>query len=119
MKVRKFNVDRTKRGVIVTVKVELEAEIRIDILMHLEYVSGLSSFDIQKLNGELPFEAISIKTDPLRQKPQAEKATEEIKALLQDLEYSETVELNKLLEVERYLKDQFRDYIEKKEENEK
>jgi len=111
MKVRDFQVKRTKRGVIVTVKVELEAEVRIDIPMHLEYVSGLSSFDIQKLNGELPFEAISIKTDLLRQKPQSEKAAKEIKALLNDLNYRETIELNRLLEVEQYLKKEFQEYI--------
>jgi len=115
MKIRDFQVKRTKRGVIVYVEVELETEIRIDIPMHLDYVSGLSSFDIQKLNGELPFEAISIKTDLIRQKEQAEKATKEIKALLADFEYRETVELNKLLEVEQYLKEQFKDYIETKE----
>jgi len=111
MKVRDFQVKRTKRGVIVYVEVELEAEVRIDIPMHLEYVSGLSSFDIQKLNGELPFEAVSIKTELLRQKSQAEKTAKEIKALLADLEYRETVELNKLLEVEQYLNEQFKDYL--------
>ena len=114
MKVRDFQVKRTKRGVIVYVEVELEAEIRIDIPMHLDYVSGLSSLDIEKLNGELPFEVITIKTELLRQKPQAEKAAKEIKALLQDLEYREIVELNKLLEVEQYLNEQFKEYIKER-----
>jgi len=113
MRTRQFFVKRTKRGVIIYAEVELEAEIRIDIPMHLEFTSGLSGNDIQKLSGELPFEVLSIKTDLLRQKSQAEKAAKEIKALLQDLEYRETVELNRLLEVERYLKEQFRDYIKK------
>jgi len=113
MKVRKFNVDRTKRGVIVYVDVELEAEIRIDIPMHLDYVSGLSSLDIEKLQGKLPFEVLTIKTALLRVRVQAERAADELRTLLQDLEYRETVELNKLLEVERYLKEHFKDYIEK------
>lgn len=111
MRVRDFKVCRTKRGVIVYVEVELEAEIRIDIPMHVEFTSGLSSIDIQKLNGELPFEAVSIKTELLRQKSQAEKAAKEIKALLNDLNYRETIELNRLLEVEQYLKKEFQEYI--------
>jgi len=114
MKVSDFQVKKTKRGVIVYVDVKLEAEIRIDIPMHLDYVSGFSSLDIEKLNGELPFEAITIKIDLLRQKSQAEKAAKEIKTLLQDLEYREIVELNKLLEVEQYLNEQFKEYIKER-----
>ena len=113
MKVREFRVDRTKRGVIVTIRVELETEVKIDIPMHLDYAIGFTSLDIEKLQGKLSFEAVIIKTPLLTEKQQAEKAAKEIKALLQDLEYRETVELNRLLEVERYLKEQFRDYIEK------
>ena len=113
MKVRKFNVDRTKRGVIVTIKVELEAEIKIDIPMHRDYITGYSNLDIERLEGKLPFELLVINTSLIKEKQQAEKAAKEIKALLQDLEYRETVELNRLLEVERYLKEQFRDYIKK------
>jgi len=113
MKVRKFNVDRTKRGVIVTVKVELEAEIKIDIPMHRDYITGYSSLDIERLEGKLPFELLILNTSLIREKHQAEKAAKELRTLLQDLEYRETVELNKLLEVERYLKEHFKDYIEK------
>ena len=114
MKVRKFNVDRTKRGVVVTVKVELEAEVKIDIPMHREYVTGYSSLDIERLEGKLPFEALIINTSLIKEKQQAEKAAKEIKALLQDLEYREIVELNKLLEVEQYLNEQFKDYIKER-----
>jgi len=119
MRVRDFKVCRTKRGVIVTVKVELEAEIKIDIPMHRDYITGYSSLDIERLEGKLPFELLIINTSLIREKQQAEKAAKEIKALLQDLEYRETVELNRLLEVERYLKECFKDYIETKGENEK
>jgi len=111
MKVRKFNVDRTKRGVIVTVKVELEAEVKIDIPMHLDYVTGFTSLDIERLQGKLPFEVLMINTSLLTEKQQAEKVVDELRTLLQDLDYRETIELNKLLEVERYLKKEFQEYI--------
>jgi len=111
MKVRKFNVDRTKRGVIVTVKVEFEADIKINTPMHLDYVTGFTDLDNEKLQGKLPFEVLIINTSLLKEKHQAKKAAYELRTLLQDLDYKEAIELNNLLEVEQYLKKEFQDYI--------
>ena len=119
MKVKNFSVERTKCGVIAKAYIEFDAEIKIDIPMHLDFVKGRTGFDNSSLDGETPFDTLKINTVLIRERSQADKTVKEIKALLHDLEYRETVELNRLLEVEQYLKEQFKDYIETKGENEK
>jgi len=113
MRVKDFKVYTTKKGAIACIDLDFEAEVKIDMPIHMEYFSGLSNFDILKLNGELSFSSLSIKTVLLREKEEAEKAVKEIKTLLQDLEYRETVEINRLLAVEQYIKSEFKEYIQK------
>jgi len=113
MKVEKFEVIRGLKGVSINTNLTFDVELQIDIPMHLDFIQGIYISDAEALQGKTTFYQLSITSSNITNTEDAKKAADELRTLLQDLEYRETVELNKLLEVERYLKEHFKDYIEK------
>jgi len=111
MKVEEFEVIRGLKGVSINTGLTFDVELQIDIPMHLDFIEGLYISDAEALQGKTTFYELSLTSSNITNTDDAKKAADELRTLLQDLEYRETVELNRLLEVERYLKEQFKDYM--------
>ena len=74
-------------------------------------ITGFDKLENEKLDGERDFNWLSIRTKPIRSMEQAKRAATELKAILDNIQYSEALTLNSMTEIEDYLKTEFENLL--------
>jgi len=114
MKIERFELERSKRGVQTWIIFDLEASIKFKIpkcLGRLEVVRGRDIEEENKLRGNVEFDRLWVETGYIDDFGDAKRAVMEIKGIIREISLAEKAVMGTCLLIENYIRKELQEYL--------